>query len=52
MGRFRNYLAELMKLPDSTEIAFCWITDFPIFEKDEVTGKIDFEHNPFSMPQG
>ena len=52
MGRFRNYLAELMKLADSSEIAFCWITDFPIFEQDEVTGKIDFEHNPFSMPQG
>ncbi len=52
MGRFRNHLAGLMKLADSSEISFCWITDFPIFERDEVTGKIDFEHNPFSMPQG
>lgn len=52
MGRFRVYLAELLELQDPTKIAFCWITDFPIFEKDEVTGKIDFEHNPFSMPQG
>jgi aspartyl-tRNA synthetase len=52
MGRFRVYLAELLKLQDPTKISFCWITDFPIFEKDEVTGKIDFEHNPFSMPQG
>jgi aspartyl-tRNA synthetase len=51
MGRFRVYLAELLKLQDPTKISFCWITDFPIFEKDEVTGKIDFEHNPFSMPQ-
>lgn len=31
---------------------FCWIVDFPMFEKDEATGKIDFSHNPFSMPQG
>ena len=52
MGRFRVYLAELLELQDPTKISFCWITDFPIFEKDEVTGKIDFEHNPFSMPQG
>jgi len=51
MGRFRVYLAELLELQDPTKISFCWITDFPIFEKDEVTGKIDFEHNPFSMPQ-
>ncbi len=52
MGKFRVYLAELLKLQDPTKISFCWITDFPIFEKDEITGKIDFEHNPFSMPQG
>ncbi|WP_030259199.1 aspartate--tRNA ligase [Streptomyces violens] len=31
---------------------FCWIVDFPMFEKDEETGKIEFSHNPFSMPQG
>ncbi|GAB2772315.1 aspartate--tRNA ligase [Streptomyces daliensis] len=31
---------------------FCWIVDFPMFEKDEDTGKIEFSHNPFSMPQG
>ncbi|HVH82007.1 MAG TPA: aspartate--tRNA ligase, partial [Stellaceae bacterium] len=31
---------------------FCWITDFPMYELDETTGKIDFSHNPFSMPQG
>ncbi len=52
MGRFRVHLAEMLELQDPTKISFCWITDFPIFEKDEVTGKIDFEHNPFSMPQG
>jgi len=56
MGRFRNHLASLIdeitegKFIDKTKLAFCWITDFPIFEKDSETGKIDFEHNPFSMP--
>jgi len=52
MWKFRNYLAELMNLASDDEISFCWITDFPIFEEDEVTWKIDFEHNPFSMPTG
>lgn len=51
MGKFRSHLAEIMKLADSSELAFCWITDFPMFERDEVTGKIDFSHNPFSAPQ-
>ncbi|PTQ75675.1 aspartate--tRNA ligase [Celeribacter persicus] len=34
------------------QFMFAWIVDFPIYEQDEETGKIDFEHNPFSMPQG
>ncbi|KOT54362.1 MULTISPECIES: aspartate--tRNA ligase [Streptomyces] len=34
------------------EFRFCWIVDFPMFEKDEDTGRIEFSHNPFSMPQG
>jgi aspartyl-tRNA synthetase len=51
MGKFRNHLADLIGLRDITELAFCWITDFPMFERDEATGKIDFSHNPFSMPQ-
>ena len=33
-------------------LAFCWIKDFPMFEQDEKTGKLDFAHNPFSMPIG
>ncbi len=37
---------------DKDRFAFAWIVDFPIYERDEETGKIDFEHNPFSMPQG
>jgi len=52
MWKFRNYLAEIMKLASDDEISFCWVTNFPIFEQDEITGKIDFEHNPFSMPSG
>ena len=50
MWKFRNHLADLMNLASDDEISFCWITDFPIFEEDEITWKIDFEHNPFSMP--
>ncbi len=37
---------------DENQYAICWIVDFPMYEKDEETGKIDFCHNPFSMPQG
>jgi aspartyl-tRNA synthetase len=52
MGKFRNHLADMMGLRNTTELAFCWITDFPMFERDSVTGKLDFSHNPFSMPHG
>jgi aspartyl-tRNA synthetase len=39
-------------LTDEGAFQFCWITDFPMYELNEETGKIDFSHNPFSMPQG
>ncbi|MFZ2619674.1 MAG: aspartate--tRNA ligase [Alphaproteobacteria bacterium] len=39
-------------LNETNVFKFCWIVDFPMYEKDESTGKIDFSHNPFSMPQG
>lgn len=39
-------------LSETGVFKFCWIVDFPMFERDEATGKIDFSHNPFSMPQG
>ncbi len=39
-------------LADNSVFRFAWIVDFPMFEADETTGKIDFSHNPFSMPQG
>lgn len=48
----RLALRDKFELADKNEISFCWIIDFPIFEQDENTGKIDFEHNPFSMPKG
>jgi len=51
-GRARNVIGSELGLTDENRFAFAWIVDFPIYEKDEDTGKIDFEHNPFSMPQG
>ncbi|XAT61965.1 aspartate--tRNA ligase [Rhodobacteraceae bacterium Araon29] len=51
-GRARNVIGEELNLTDKDRFAFAWIVDFPIYEKDAETGKIDFEHNPFSMPQG
>lgn len=51
-GRARTVIGEELGLTDTDRFAFAWIVDFPIYEKDEETGKIDFEHNPFSMPQG
>ncbi|MCH1427551.1 MAG: aspartate--tRNA ligase [Alphaproteobacteria bacterium] len=51
-GRARTRIGTEQKLIDETLFKFCWIVDFPMFEKDEQTGKIEFSHNPFSMPQG
>ena len=51
-GRARDQIGEELGLTDKNRFAFAWIVDFPIYEKDEETGEIDFEHNPFSMPQG
>ena len=48
----RQTLAKWYNLADENELAFVWIYDFPMFEKDELTWKIDFSHNPFSAPQG
>lgn len=52
LGRVRNYVARKMDLIDENLIAWAWIVDFPMFEEDPETGKIDFGHNPFSMPIG
>jgi len=51
-GKVRTELALRLDLIDNTSYKFCWIVDFPMFEKDEETGSIIFSHNPFSMPQG
>ena len=52
MSKSRNKIAEDLNIIDQNSFAFCWITDFPIFELDKDTSKIIFSHNPFSMPQG
>ncbi len=51
-GRARNVIGEELDLTDKNRFAFAWIVDFPMYEKDDETGAIDFSHNPFSMPQG
>jgi len=48
----RDKIAKDLDLIDENEFAFCWIVDYPMFEKDELTKNIKFSHNPFSMPQG
>jgi len=48
----RDKIARDLDLIDENTFAFCWIVDYPMFEKNEVTNKIEFSHNPFSMPQG
>ncbi|MFM1920517.1 MAG: aspartate--tRNA ligase [Candidatus Hydrogenedentota bacterium] len=52
LGKVRQYLARELKLIDHNLAAFCWIVDFPMFEWNEDDKKVDFSHNPFSMPQG
>ncbi|SNS50259.1 aspartate--tRNA ligase [Tropicimonas sediminicola] len=51
-GKARDVIGDELGLTEKDRFAFCWVVDFPIYEKDEETGEIDFEHNPFSMPQG
>ena len=51
-GRARVKIGQDQDLIDKNLFRFAWIVDFPMFEADPVTGKIDFSHNPFSMPQG
>jgi aspartyl-tRNA synthetase len=51
-GAVRAKLGQELGLIDEKRFEFCWIVDFPMFERDELTNKIEFSHNPFSMPQG
>ncbi len=48
----RDKIAEDLNLIDENTFAFCWIVDYPMFEKNDQTNLIEFSHNPFSMPQG
>lgn len=52
LGRVRVYLGNALNLIDKDLVSFCWIVDFPMFEWNEDEKKVDFSHNPFSMPQG
>ena len=52
IGLARDKIGKDLDLIDDDIFAFCWIVDYPMFERDEVTNKIEFSHNPFSMPQG
>ena len=51
-GKARTRLGEELGLIEADAFRFCWVTDFPMYERDEETGRIEFSHNPFSMPQG
>ncbi len=52
LSNARNKIAEDLNIINTEQFSFCWIVDYPMYEKDEKTGKIIFSHNPFSMPQG
>jgi aspartyl-tRNA synthetase len=52
LGRLRSEFGSHFNLKDPNVIALCWIVDFPFYEMDTKTGKLDFGHNPFSMPKG
>ena len=51
-GQARLKLGDDLDICEKNIYKFCWVVDFPMFEEDEVSGKIEFSHNPFSMPQG
>ena len=51
-GEIRTWLGTTLDIIDKDSFEFCFIVDFPMYELNEETGKIDFTHNPFSMPQG
>jgi aspartyl-tRNA synthetase len=51
-GRARARIGEDLDLIEKNAFRFCWVTDFPMYERNEDTGRIEFSHNPFSMPQG
>lgn len=52
LGKLRIAFADYLGLKHDNEVALCWITDFPFYEYDEANKRVDFGHNPFSMPRG
>lgn len=52
LGKLRVALADFQELKHDDEVALCWVTDFPFYEYDETSARVDFGHNPFSMPKG
>lgn len=52
LGRLRNEFATFFNLKNNNEVALAWVVDFPFYEFDEKNQKVDFGHNPFSMPKG
>ena len=52
LGKVRSRVAEMLKLADPGVLAWAWVYDFPMYSVSEITGQLDFEHNPFSMPVG
>ena len=52
LGKLRVALADFQELKHDDEVALCWVTDFPFYEYDEANARVDFGHNPFSMPKG
>lgn len=52
LGRLRNEFADFFNLKDENKVALAWVVDFPFYEFDDKNNKVDFGHNPFSMPKG
>lgn len=52
LGRLRNEFADFFNLKDENKVTLAWVIDFPFYEFDEKNNKVDFGHNPFSMPKG
>ena len=52
LGHLRNEFADFFNLKDENKVALAWVVDFPFYEFDEKNNKVDFGHNPFSMPKG
>ena len=51
LDRIRRFIGTKLNLIDTSKMAYCWVTDFPVFEEDETSGGLTFAHNPFAMPR-